>query len=221
MWISDHLSVWSQVCVPSLECLCLPTCWSQTSGCPQPTCTRECRMSRIGRCSSDSGWDKGKTNTGCLLVWFQDMEDSMSLCTRDKDNLSKKTDWDVCIYAAREGIGDPMKDHSAGGAVLMGSSAGPEGEREFSVCFRRNSLDHCHSTNQAHCCFVGTPLAQPSLLAGWQAAWPLWEESWCALRAKEWFQRNPGKFGCGGYRKVLCEALDVRIAGVHHIRRQV
>lgn len=60
------------------------------------------------------------------------MEDSMSLCIQDKGNLSKKSDWDVCNYAAQGGIGDPMKDRSAGGIVFMGTSAGPE-ERIFSV----------------------------------------------------------------------------------------
>lgn len=73
VWLSVCPSVPSQACVPSPECPCLPTCWSQTSGCPPPTCTREweweCRTSRTGGCSA--GW---RSPSGLLLKDCQTWE---------------------------------------------------------------------------------------------------------------------------------------------------
>lgn len=96
------------------------------------------------QCRSPSGPGcaaaEGKADSGCILVWSQDSEDLLSfflICTGD--NLSKQIGWDVSVHAAQEGGREPTEDEPAGGTVLMGTSAGPEGERQCSVRFRREA----------------------------------------------------------------------------------
>lgn len=72
---------------------------------------------------------EGKANSRCILVWSQDLEDLLSvflICTGD--NLSKQIGWDVSVHAAQEGSREPIEYEPAGGMVLTGTSAGPEGE---------------------------------------------------------------------------------------------
>jgi len=85
----------------------------------------ECRSPSGPRCAAA----EGKTNSGCILVWSQDLENFLSLfLIYTRENLSKQNVWNLSVHAPQEGGRESIEDESAGGTMLKGTSAVPDRE---------------------------------------------------------------------------------------------